>query len=185
MYVRILSFSLPGPIWKINEIWNWYWGITYVPFLWMMFSLYFFKFFWMLVFWFEPRNVLDSWSVPRVHHMVPVLCVLLLLRQVPPPLHDEDARVAHVTVTRLRQLETICEIFFILDTAGKSGAERSRKFQFQHLFHFIMCRKMIFRGSPSTYLLDFALQMQQPVWDRNIFGLWKAAILLPGNISGV
>jgi len=25
-------------------------------------------------------------------------------------------------------------------------------------------------------LLDFALQMQQPLWDRKIFGLWKAAI---------
>ena len=27
-----------------------------------------------------------------------------------------------------------------------------------------------------AHLLDLALQMQQPAWDRNILGLWKAAM---------
>ena len=71
-----------------------------------------------MILWLLSGDVLDAGSVPRVHHVVPVLG--RGPGQVPPPLDDQDAGVAELPMSRLRQLEAVAERLLVLAAACES-----------------------------------------------------------------
>ena len=98
------------------------------------------------------------------------MCPILVFRgrQFIPPLDDEDAGVADVSPPLVLNLETAGETRGVPVTCCKAGAENWKKSEKNQKYLI------------STDLLDFALHMQQPFWDLNIFGL-KVVILTHSN----
>ena len=67
------------------------------------------------------EHVLDAWPGPGVHHVVPVL--VGVSRQLLPPLHDQHARVADLTIPGVLQLEASNTVHLILLAISEPGAE--------------------------------------------------------------
>ena len=109
-------------------------------------------------------EALGAWSSSGIHHMSPV--THLVLRQLSPPLHQQNTGVANLAESFFLKSEALLKILLVSGAVGESGAENSR---------------MIMQGwfvCWISHLLDLALQIQQPSPERNIFGLWKLDILL-------
>jgi len=88
-------------------------------------------------------------------------------RQLPPPLDNEDAGITDIPRPFYFQLEALLKLILILVAVREPGAEKSES--------------VLYRYDPRVrppYLLDLALQMQQPSFDRYVLGLWYEDILL-------
>ena len=70
----------------------------------------------------RPLDGFNSRTYAGIHNMGPVFAGVL--REVPPPLDNENTGIADLARSDLLQLETGGEITLILGTAGKSGTER-------------------------------------------------------------
>ena len=112
----------PAPVAEVNKVWHLaavdIRVLCLFPFLMNTFPSDFLEMFMILGLGLVSWNTLDPWSIPRVHHVVPVLGSLL--GQVPPPLYDEHTGVAQLPLPRLRYSKTIAEGCLIFAAACES-----------------------------------------------------------------